>query len=96
MINLRIGRIGQVFAPGYGWCLRCKTPWLFVSWHDTQYGADGNGCLPLCEKCWGELTPAQRLPFYRQLIESWHERPGRGLTLDEEWPLVESAVMSDH
>lgn len=93
-MNLRIGRIGQLFAPGYGWCFRCKTPWLFVRWHDTQYGSHGCGCLPLCEKCWVELTPTQRMPFYRALIESWHERPGRTLALDAEWLLVEAAVLS--
>lgn len=94
-MNLRVGRIGQLFAPGYGWCLRCKTPWLFVRWHDTPFGSDGHGCLPLCEKCWAALTPAQRMPYYRELIESWHERHDRGLMLDEEWALVEAAVLSE-
>lgn len=91
-MNLRVGRICQLFAPSYGWCLRCKTPWPFVRCHDTRYGADGRGCLPLCEKCWAALTPAQRLPFYRELIESWHA--GSEL-FDEEWTLVEAAVLSD-
>lgn len=94
-MNLRIGRIGQLFAPSYGWCLRCKTPWVFARWHDTTYGSEGNGCIPLCEKCWAHLTPAQRLPFYRQLIGSWHEHPHRGLAFGEEWPLVAAAVLSD-
>lgn len=91
-MNLRIGRTGQLFAPGYGWCLRCETPWLFVHYHLTPYGSHGRGCLPLCEKCWTELTPAQRVPFYRDLIMSW--RPGRALARDEEWALVKTAVLS--
>jgi hypothetical protein len=93
-MNLRIGRIGQLFAPGYGWCLRCETPWVFVHWHTTEYGSHGRGCLPLCEKCWTELTPEKRLPFYRELIELWHDEPGRELLFGEEWPLVEIAVLS--
>ena len=92
-MNLRIGRIGRLLAPGYGWCLRCRTPWLFVRWHHTFFGSRCHGCLPLCETCWAELTPAQRLPFYRELIQSWHEEPGRGLAFDEEWSLVETAVL---
>ena len=94
VLNLRIGRVGQLLAPGWGYCLRCKTPWRFVRWHDTQYGTQGHGCLPLCEKCWAELTPTQRVPFYRELIESWHEAPGRESAFDEEWAEVEAAVLS--
>lgn len=93
-MNLRIGRIGRLFAPSYGQCLRCKTPWRFVRYHVTDYHPN-HGCLPLCEKCWAELTPAQRLPFYQELIESWHERFDHNeLTFREEWALVETAVLS--
>lgn len=34
-----------------------------------EYGGYGSGICPLCEKCWAELTPEQRLPFYRKLID---------------------------
>jgi hypothetical protein len=90
---VRIGRFGQLLAPGYGWCKRCKTPWRFVRYHSTSWSAAG--CIALCEGCWAELTPQERLPFYRVLVESWHERPDLcRLTFDEEWALVESAVLS--
>lgn len=29
------------------------------------------GCFPLCESCWASLTPEDRLPFYRQLLDRW-------------------------
>jgi hypothetical protein len=91
-MNLRIGRLGQLLAPGYGWCLRCLTPWVFVSYHATDFGHQGKGCLPLCQKCWDELTPEQRLPFYQELIELWHQAPC-DLSFDDEWAQVKDAVL---
>lgn len=94
-MNPRIGRVSQLLTPSYSWCLRCETTWAFVKWHDTMYGNGGHGCIPLCQKCWAELTPLERLPFYRQLIESWHEKwpQFRDMTFDQEWALVEKAVL---
>lgn len=95
-MNLRIGRVSPTLAsllgPGYSRCRRCKTPWNWVHYHVTDY-SPGHGCLPLCEKCWIELTPEQRLPFYRNLIESWRFDDDE-LTLDETWNSVKAAVLS--
>lgn len=93
-MNRRLGRWSQLLAPGYSFCRRCKTPWRFVKWHDTSYGR-GHGCLPLCQMCWSELTPEQRLPYYLELIASWHERypHDAGPTFDEEWAQVRDAVL---
>ena len=96
-MNLRVGRIGKLLAPGWGWCLRCETPWRFVRYHVTDYGDRGHGCLPLCEKCWAEMTPQRRIPFYHCLIWDWHEKypdMSRGLSFDEEWAQVETAVLN--
>lgn len=100
IVNVRIGRISHLLTPGYSWCLRCKTSWPFVKYHATDYAkinGNGHGCFPLCTKCWAELTPMQRLPFYRALIESWYAG-GRskysGMTFDEEWALVNDAVLA--
>jgi hypothetical protein len=99
-MNLRIGRVSprmaSLLAPGYGHCLRCKTPWRFVKWHDTPYH-NGSGCLPLCQKCWSGLTPEQRLPFYHELITCWfvHFAPREDEpTFDETWHYVKTAVLS--
>lgn len=95
VMNLRLGPIGKLLAPGWGDCLRCHTPWKFVHYHTTSWGR--TGCIALCEKCWSELTPQERLPFYRQLIEIWHTPPHHdphGLTFDEEWALVEPVVLA--
>jgi hypothetical protein len=94
--NLRIGRISQWLAPGYSWCGRCKTNWAFVKSHDTEYSRSG-GCFPLCEKCWRGLTPAQRLPYYRDLWQEWYgSEPDvrRAQELLDRWDEIKLAVIS--
>src|SRR5690348_6173590 len=46
--------------------------------HITNYTL-GSGCFPLCEPCWTALeTPEARLPYYKQLWDSWVESSIRG------------------
>lgn len=93
-MNLRLGRMAQLFAPGYSWCLQCKTPWRFVKGHTTKY-TQSNGCFPLCEKCWAELTPEQRLPFYRALIIEWARQDCcNGEEFDKTWHDIREAVLA--
>lgn len=44
------------------------------------------GCFPLCEACWNDLKPFERLPYYRKLWESW------GSPQDRSWTQIEAAV----
>jgi len=68
-----------------------------------MYG-EGIGCFPLCVDCWPELTPEERLPFYRQLYEHWLGVNGADTLPSEKredyirelltrWPLIEAAVL---
>lgn len=66
-----LAALARAAAPGYGCCYRCQMPWKFTEGHTTYYGG-GRGCFPLCEPCWADLTPEQRLPFYEQLLRDWH------------------------
>lgn len=72
-------------TPPCGWiehhsrCGLCARPWCRVQGHETSTG-DGRGVFPLCEECWEKLTPAERMPFYEQLVESW---VGMGMDADE-------------
>lgn len=61
-------------SPGWGHCYRCLRTWNACKNHVTQY-SELSGCFPLCEPCWKELTPAERLPFYLELIQSWNDSP---------------------
>lgn len=77
-----------------GRCGRCNISWKWVEGHSTQY-SETSGCFPLCEKCWGELMPAERLPFYRDLWNSWRREFTRfGIEKDlTDWSLIETAVL---
>lgn len=70
-IRLMRGRALKPLAPGYSCCFRCETPWKFTDHHATPYGG-GRACFPLCQECWSELTPEQRVPYYEQLLKWWH------------------------
>lgn len=83
--DLRIGGISRAVSPGYGCCGKCGTSWLFVEGHSTPYN-DHSACFPLCERCWDELTPDERLPYYADLILGVWEDP-------DKWPLVKTAVL---
>lgn len=87
---MRIGRVSKILAPGYGWCLRCQTAWLFVKEHVTEYTPQ-RGMFPLCQKCWNELIPQTRLPFYLELWEKSNFTAAHNVSL---WSDVERAVFS--
>lgn len=79
--------------PSYGNCYRCQLTWATVKGHMTQFVGDeltgGTSLFPLCEDCWQELTPQERLPFYRQLWLSWHQWG----PVSHSWEAIEKAVM---
>jgi hypothetical protein len=67
-----------------------------ASGHSTQYSY-GSGCFPLCEECWEELgTPQARMPFYRDLWESWQQYgPLNGVPMETIWEQMKIAVMNE-
>jgi len=66
-----IGYLAVPIFPGYSGCKHCHRPWAICKWHTTEYSDDGSGCFPLCQDCWAELNPAERLPYYMALVTSW-------------------------
>lgn len=72
---------------GYGSCECCGRSWKRAKYHQTYYGERGDGGLvALCERCWHELTPEQRVPYYRRLFARWTDRS------PDEWEKIERAV----
>ena len=75
----------------YPVCYKCKesskshvTPYI----KSTSFEA---GLSVLCEKCWGSLTPENRLPFYEELWKEW-------VKMDKDishvkWEQIKKAVM---
>lgn len=86
----RIGRISRILTPTYSGCLKCHTTWFFVEPHITSYD-EHNGCFALCKQCREELTPTERLPYYRTLWVMW-DRDSCAAT--KRWQDIETAVMA--
>jgi hypothetical protein len=74
-----VGLITSPLSLLYGTCGRCKRAWALCDMHVTHYMPPA-GCFALCEDCWGELTPAERLPYYMALVNRWETRTGEDFT----------------
>lgn len=90
-------RLERGVAPGYSWCLHCGRPWKFVEGHVTPY-TPSRGCFPLCEGCWGDMTPEERLPYYVELVRKWMAStditdPAYFERVLEDWPAIREAVL---
>lgn len=94
----------RIFHPGYGCCMRCHRTWDVVEGHSTPYQwydfGDGTmhpskSCFPLCEECWKVLTPEERLPYYRRLLDGWEMEEFRGgyPTPKERWDNLRESVL---
>ena len=93
------GFFAWLVSPMYSWCGRCGMPWSVTKHHETRV-TEVSGIFPLCEICWKDLTPQDRLPYYRNLYESWRKTmpetlpdgsPAKlNLTLEE----IEAAVLA--
>jgi hypothetical protein len=91
-----IGVIERLIFPTYGSCYRCGRTWNVTKYHTTRY-THGISCFPLCEACWRELTPTQRIPYYFTLFKKWlsygTETHSNGMSWDETWDAILEAVM---
>ena len=82
--------VARALSPGLGSCGRCGLPWSVVDGHSTDY-TPNNGCFPLCERCWRNLGPTERLPYYRTLWEQWQDM-GDNDASEQKWNCIEAAV----
>lgn len=64
------GFFARLIFPFYSACLRCGMPWRVTKHHSTNV-TERSGMFPLCETCWKDLIPKERIPYYRKLYESW-------------------------
>lgn len=97
--NLRIGSVTQRLTSRWWYCLRCGTTLIFVDAHNTWYKetpGERVGCKALCKKCWRELPPEERLPFYTKYFSQQLEAAGDAterLQLEQEQELIVEAVL---
>jgi hypothetical protein len=77
-------------------CRRCGRS-LQKHRHSTEYDSGENwshGCFALCERCWGLLSPEERLPFYRIQLLDWKRLSETAEDYDAKWPLIKKAVLA--
>lgn len=83
---------------GFSGCGRCRNTWNWTEEHATPY-KPGHACFPLCQHCWQQLTPQQRLPYYMQLHDRWLRNAQQRHDWDHwhqtftEWPNIKTAVL---
>lgn len=64
-----------------------------VKSHSTPY-REGRACFPLCEGCWSEMEPWERLPYYQTLFISWaRDAFVHGYELPDSWAEIRHAVI---
>lgn len=71
-------------------CKNCGMPHRFTKMHITWVGAIG--LTALCENCFQQLDPAERLPFYKKLQKNWL---GSGSADEVNWPLTKGAILTE-
>ncbi len=47
-------------------------PNITVTGDHITFAVVSYGMFVLCERCWGKLTPVERLPYYRESYDKWH------------------------
>ena len=67
-------------------CERCGISWKWLEPHTTMFRS-GTGVFALCERCWAELAPSDRMFFYRLAFDHW--KTGSV----ETWKEIERAVL---
>ena len=85
-----LGIMESAFYPRYSLCENCWRPWPRVKAHVTRY-RDGSGCFPLCEVCWKQFTPEERLPYYKSLWKKWKKDFG---AVGYDWEEIKAAVLA--
>lgn len=79
-----IGATTRPFCLNFTYCGHCGRPWKMCRPHIT-YWNQNQGCFPLCEDCWKELTIEERVPYYIMLVNSWGDRSNKAQILDAVW-----------
>ena len=94
-----VARAERLAHPNYGWCHRCLRPWAVTEPHVVPHSPRGGSlCFALCEDCWPELEPSERLPYYRELIHQWREdsiMDGEAGLNGQSWQSIEAILTAN-
>ena len=80
----------------YGRCSRCSLSWKRVNGHITTIIDTNSGMFVLCDACWGELTPEDRLPHYRVAFDrNTFDAERNGRTYEYSWEDLKKSVLAE-
>ena len=79
-------------AKGYSNCSRCGDSWDWKEDHEIPYKRDAEGRIrglmfPVCEECYQEISPEERLEYCIRLWKSWGSPPDK-----VDWDIVKKEV----
>jgi len=91
-----LGKVSEIMFPDFASCKRCHISIAVQDFHSTPY-SKGSGCFPLCEYCWNDMKPEERLPYYMGLVDSWVLHGGgdyNGVSWEDVRSMISNAVLS--
>lgn len=106
IFRLAVAHIFNDTYAGYSGCQRCLRVWPLCRAHNTVYktSEEGHeGCFALCEECWRDLPPDERLYYYQRVVEEWRQQSfqvslfgyyQKNEELLEKWELLKAAVLA--
>lgn len=94
-VRRAIGNYLSWANPNYSYCRRCHVIWSSAKPHATNFRR-GGGCFSLCEWCWEQLTPEQRLPYYEIIILNWESMAYKPISEEEkeDYTAIRKAVLA--
>jgi hypothetical protein len=98
---VRIGRLSRLWPSrrrrDADECYRCRTSFAFSRGHYTRAESpllqtEPFGAWPLCRRCWRDLSPRERLPYYQRF---WLAHRGPNPRENQlVWAAIEAAVLA--
>lgn len=89
LLRRLISVVTHPFVGGGMKCFKCHRSHKICKMRETQI-SDHEAIIVLCVACWYELTPKQRIPYYKLLMIDWLDYDEDAW---EDWPEIEKAVL---
>ncbi len=95
-VGARMTNVGHPFNAVGSKCGGCGCRFFIAKAHFTPYGDGGGASYALCEACWQNLIPEERLPHYRDIYGWWitHVDNSGFTSWKQAWQEMEIAVLA--
>lgn len=89
--RLAWGTVQRRNHPGQSTCMRCQLPWALCDSHSVKM-SERKSCFAICEDCWQELAPEERLIYYEALFHEWAMMSSEAW---DDWQAVKDNILKD-